>query len=1378
MNDKRSLQQLVEDAGITPVFVRQPCLLAPTQSAVVASEGDHILARSLLVEHRKNNPEYKDPSKQLKRIFKTAKEKERQQDVTQWEFSQDEVDQVLSALIDKPTTTPGLVQAFLGLGAKVNFVEMSNEKKNKGIKKSDAVARRRSTILQRAATTRRADSVSLLASSGADQTTLDEGLKVSLMANDQLCTQELLRHGADLNKYPNALADAVRSNDQNLIRLFLRAPKALRPEIVSSCLPAAVQQKSASILSLLIGHGANPNFDGASAFQMAIVTAEYRIAVSIAAGPIPLTVPSLQAALEPTLKLPTAQQIRDFLRLLLSCGLPPDNPSLPGLLVTATKRNDTVIAQLLIDYGVPTSFNEAECLKNAISMKNWVLVDAILNTPLTPAHASSALAFLPLNESIPDRTRIIEKFVQRGASGPPLERWLVRAVEEGDSSLMDLLLNAGAPAESSNAKAIYVAVARKDMQSLRKLLASRPSPAALAKTFPLLRQSYTPSERLDTSRLLLAHGAYGAEVDTALIEAVSDISSMRDQVLIEELIRGRADANAENGKAVQLAALQGDIPVLQLLCRGKLSSHTTSLALPKAFGTGRSRHEKTLLVFGTLFVNPVEDVSALETLQIAINDGPQNLDIISRLIGANAKLSIPAFQYTTALADLHKKVAILENLLKMGIPQASLDEALISETRQALASNDTSVLQLLLAHGASVNYNDGESLSLAVGAASSAVTRLLLYGKEYPLRATTTKAFRALFQNFGRDNYPKRADISSELLNRGVEQPAIDYALRTVLDPANQNSDTESLVDLLLQHQANVNVADGVCFVFAAQMKAYSIFEKLLAHKADFGTIVPALIQAKLPESTLTTSLDLCFNHGCTSDHLERSGRGFLNRPSIVLAVQNYPRCESLIKLLLDHGCNPDSTTTDILEPAIGEETVPVLVWALSQPRKMTSSPVIITLLSAGASPTRTSSLSEISPIALAAREGRQDIVQELLNKGADPSIRDKWNRSALFFASSTSVASIAELLSAHALKDDGSLHEAARCLQLDIARTLVSQGHHPNFPSRLHHGRNALGELCLNADASNGAQRTKLRQLIRLFLDSGASAKFKARNEKSAVLLALDNVHNPLEVTEALLETELWEDLNDEKHMYHDPSGLWFSPIKYVELMPDHSRARQKKDLIELLQDKGCEPKYYSEHAEQPAGAVGMPAPIARLADRQKEHQLSLKLAKEVSEHTRMLEETSHRDVLRRKQEQQDAEMASAAIVQSQWQTLEQSKHEFEMQRVRSAERMKRSEKVAWHNLQLEQERDFASQRAQIDERKASMTYAQEEQLRMARQAELEHRAGLEKKALTEKEQMFERNVTRQKALTQRLDESAQLHARLRQDRPAIEGAQWGSVD
>lgn len=1377
-----TLQDLIYQAGVQPVVDRQPCLPAPTQPAIIASEEDHNLARNLLVDQRRNNPSYKDPSKQFKNVFKTSKEKDKLKDINKWDFSQDELDHALSAVIDQPTTSPGLVQAFISLGAKVNFVETLDDKKGKGAKQPNISARRRSTVLQRAATVRRADNVSLLASSGADQTTLDEALRAALGANDHPCVRELLRHGANINTLPNALADAVRSNDQNLVQLLLRAPKALRTEIISSCLPAAVQHKSEPIVSTLIGYGADPNFNDASALKMAISSHEYRLAVALLSGPIRTVTPSLIGALELVVRVPTAHQLHQFLQLLFCCGLPPNSPGLPSLLVTASKRNDSSLAHLLIDYGVPTAMNEAECLRNALTNSNWELTDAILKTAITPAHASVALAVLPVDAPKQQRLQIIGALLQKGASGPPLGRWLIRAVEDGESQLMDLLLRAGAPLESSSNKAMQLAIIRKDMPTIRKLLETKPSARSLAQLFPLLGEKYTPTERLETARLLLEHGARGVEVDRALLDAVKNTSASRDVSLVTEFVRYGADVNYENGKIIQSAAIQGDLSILKLLCTAGPSIQSTSSALPNVFSPNGNRHASTLPILQILLANGAEETLAITTIRTAVNGGPENLDLIIQLIKVVPNALGAAFHASISLENPSAKSTILQTLLKMGVAQNILDDALIVEVKRVKSSNfDTETIKLLLSHGATVNHRDGEALSVAVASGSKSLIRILLSSSALPSRAAITRSFHDLFSDMEKFEDSSatndQQDIICELVQHGVEGSAIDSALPKLIKMLRQNSRYERTVDLLLQHGAKVNHEQCSPFKFAAQDLHFTLFAKMLSCGPDFGTIMHSLPGWGLDERAAVEIIRLCFDNGCTSEHFETGTTAV----PLISFLEQYPRCDAIVKLLLDHGSNPDSTFSLTLDSSIGNEMATVLIYALSQPQKRVSSSVILAMLNAGASPTRSTAKSEITPISLAAREGRHDIVEELLKRGADASARDKWNRSALFYASSTSIISMVQLLSAHALKDDGSLHEAARSLQLEVATILIKQGHSPNFPCRLHTGRNALGELCLNAEVTTANQRTRARQLIRLLLDSGANPRFKARNERSAIVLALDNPHSPFEITEALLETEVWEDLNDEKHMFLDAKGFWYSPLKYVELVDHPNRTRQRQDLLELLQDKGCEPKYYSSHLEQPDDAIGMPSPIAKLADRQKEHELSLKLAKEASDHARMIEETNHRDLLRRKQEQQDAEAAAAVKQQSQWEQLETQRHEVQLAQVRSAERMKRSEKVAWHNLQVEQDRDFAAQRQQIEERKASVAFAHEQRLIKERQKELDHRAAVERKALKEKEELYERNVKRQKEITQRLDESAQLHARLRQDRPAIEGpppGAWGTVD
>lgn len=1377
MERRVSLPELVRCAGVVSDVTRQPCLPAPTETAVVASEEDHQQARSILLDRRAKNPEHKDV---FKRIFKSSKDKDKSQDVTN--FSQEELDQALSAVLRGPTTSPGLTQAFIDLGAKVNFIE-APEKKRRMSNQPNTGLRRRSTVLQQAATLRRPTCVSLLASAGADQTTLDESLKAALTSNDQSCIRELLRHGADINKFPNALANAVRTNDQNFIKLLLRSPKPIQAEIISSCLPAAVQQKSDATILLLLAYGADPNFDSASALNMAIGRQDYKITIALVAGPVPLTQQTLQRMLDTTMRLPTVAAQLQFLQVLFCCGLPPQSIGLADLLLCRAKKDDTAGVKMMLSYGVSSAVNDAECLRAAISHSNWEMAQAILQTPISPQQSSAALRVLPPNTSQPNRLWIIQLLVQKGANGLVLSPWLTRAVEEGDDDLLDLLLDAGATVDSNENGPINAAVKRRDIRGLKLLLKTRPNPATLAKAFPFLYAGYSSSERLTVARLLLEHGASGPEVDDALLQAVADTSASRDPALIQELVKYGANVNHKSGKIIQLATSQIDLSLLQQLCNSKPKASSTTSALPFAFDSQERRHPRTAELFQLLLANGVDEQPASQALQLAIKGGQENIDLIKMLVTADIRLLSPAFEYTIAIEDAVKKAPILDTLLKMGVPQDSLDKGLAAESRNAISTQNTTSTKMLIEKGANVSYNDGEALNVAVASKDTSLTTILLSGKHQPSRLDITKAFQALFLNPNEPltitNSQSILIIAQELLSRGVEQAAINAALEVALSSIQGSSHMEPLLDLLLQYNANVNTAHGRCFILASQMQDLIHFEKLLNYAPDFKVIIPALVSSTSQEEVVINALTMCFDYGLKSDDLDSNILGNYKSPVLVLAMDRFPRCEMLIKLMLDHGCNPDITVQDVIDHTTGEEPVSALLWALNQAQKRVSDSVIAALLGAGASVNRTSPVSEITPLALAAREGRGDIVEGLLVRGADASARDKWNRSALFYASSASNISTVQVLAPHALKNDGSLQEAARCLQLDVAITLIKHGHQPNYPSRLHQGRDALSELCLKSHVATAGHRSVLRRLIRLFLDHGADPGFRVRNEKSAIINALENPFSSLEVTEALLETEVWENLNDEKHLYRDSNGLWYSPLKYVELIPSPSRKPYQRELLDLLRDKGCEPRFYSESAHQPLGAIGLPKPVRQLANRQKEHELTLRHEQERHEQVRTLEETTHKDILRRKKEQQNADFAAQTAAQQHWQAIEQQKHEFEVHRVRDAERMKRNEKVAWHNLLMEQERDAATRRQSIEDRKVSATLASEAKMIEQRKSELDHRAGVERRMLKDKEDVYERNVKRQTEVMKRADESAQLHARLRQERPAIEGApQWGSVD
>ncbi|KAL6711325.1 hypothetical protein ACN47E_005856 [Coniothyrium glycines] len=567
------------------------------------------------------------------------------------------------------------------------------------------------------------------------------------------------------------------------------------------------------------------------------------------------------------------------------------------------------------------------------------------------------------------------------------------------------------------------------------------------------------------------------------------------------------------------------------------------------------------------------------------------------------------------------------------------------------------------------------------------------------------------------------------------------------------------MIDLLLQHNAHVNTADGACFVFAAQKEDSFTFEKLLLHGPKFTTVIPALFTSKLSEGALVASLKLCLKHGLVLSEVER---GDHKMPLLILALTEYPRGNSIMKFLLTNGLNPGIFTEDVVDVSTGPETMPIILWALNQPQKRISDAVIITMVEAGASVIRTTSASDMTALMLASRESRHELVSTLLKWGSEADARDTWNRSALFYASrlGASSSSTVQVLASITLKNDGSLHEVTRTLQRSCAAILIQNGHDPNFPSRLHGGRNVLGELCLNGHVASSKDRSALRQILRLLLDNAANAKFKVRNEKSCLLLALDNAYSAQSILEALLETEVWQDINDPAHIYHDPTtSLCYSPISYISHIPTPSRTPSvKAALTTLLLNASCEPKYYSLSPTQPVGATGIPPNVLQLVNAQRSHDLALSHAKERAEYERSATERLHLDGLRRAKEKQDADIAAQSAAQAHTLLLERQKHEFEIQRMAGTEATKRAERAKWHSMSMEQERDAAARRLSVERTKAGV----EERAIEVRKGELEHRVGVERRLLKDKEEVYERNVARQK-----------------DERPAIDGApQWGNVD
>ncbi|KAG4220784.1 hypothetical protein PC116_g30737, partial [Phytophthora cactorum] len=293
------------------------------------------------------------------------------------------------------------------------------------------------------------------------------------------------------------------------------------------------------------------------------------------------------------------------------------------------------------------------------------------------------------------------------------------------------------------------------------------------------------------------------------------------------------------------------------------------------------------------------------------------------------------------------------------------------------------------------------------------------------------------------------------------------------------------------------------------------------------------------------------------------------SEPVLVKALNQFPRSTKILGALLDAGFYHDQMTTcRVIEEIEDGETVTLLMWAILQPQKKISSGVINLLIERGAKVNFEAPISRVTPLMLAIQCRRQDIVKSLLLADAEVDVTDATGRSPLSMASSIggdlAITIMSNLLAAGASRNDGSLHNAARELNLQAMQVLVEYRHDPDFPSPLHGGRSALGELCLHAaDFGELTPRREkaMEKAINFLLQSESDITLQS-DGKSVLLLALES-SDPVTTTKILLRADMWRYINKPFNYFND-GKFTYSPTMYVQrVLPDSDH---KPQLLALL--------------------------------------------------------------------------------------------------------------------------------------------------------------------------------------------------------------------
>ncbi|KAF4506111.1 hypothetical protein G6O67_006229 [Ophiocordyceps sinensis] len=939
---------------------------------------------------------------------------------------------------------------------------------------------------------------------------------------------------------------------------------------VQSVAQGSGETASLSTLKRLLAAGADPNAYKAAALCHAVIAAKTQIVDILFSCRIPPSPPALGTALPHTLRISEPMERLTLTKMLVQAGASPVEINRALTHAISTYPNDISLLDALAA-GAETS--DGEALGLSASMEAPEIMHLLLARTKSSVEArSSALARVTAIKDRVARGKMCQSLLAAGVSSESTSSALLIAARDGDLVLGDLLIAHGASISSNDGQAIVEACRGGSAEVLGVLLKADAdtSNETLLAGFQAATEVGHLDKRAAIFEQLLKRGVCGEVVDGQLESAAR--SGDAGQAVLRVLLSSGADPNHNHGECVVLATRSALIGVVDLL-----------LGLPHEGGHRKRVSQPTL----------VRGLKACWGL------------------------------------ERNSRYRILCSLLKAGL---QVNEDLHTALNDAVNEEDVEerLVRLLLNHGASPSANGCMTLVNAARSMSPSSLALLLQ-RELP-KKDVSEAFGQAFAADKFDDWFTEAGINTAglLLSRGVDAEPLSCALVSIMkrSTAETRDFADRFFDLVMAHGPDIDYNGGELLQQAAS-------------KADVPWTAK-LLDCHPSAHTLSAAFHCIFDTVLTQDGVMDLFKMFAqyqqgdvgidvmielpgSEPVLVRAIKQYPRSTVVLNTLLDAGFYHDQATTCCIDTEVEEVTL--LLWAIAQPQKRVSSAVIELLVERGAKVNAEASVSRSTPLMLAVQSKRPDLVKMLLLEGADVDALDSHGRTPLSMATSKggdiAVQMMTSLLAAEPARDDGSLHNAARDLNYAAVKILVQSGHDADFPSPLHGGRSALGEVCLHgSDAGEMTpDRERTMQRVMAFLiDSKSDLTLKA-DGKSLLHLCFAAT-DPVVASRALLKSGMWKHVN--KPFNHVViGGYTYSPTMYI------SRALAPSDanleLLSVLRASRATDVFYANEGPQPDGAVGLPedmevqerarkARMARMADDTEDFSISLTRMREIA--------------------------------------------------------------------------------------------------------------------------------------------------------------------
>ncbi|KAK3903660.1 hypothetical protein C8A05DRAFT_32602 [Staphylotrichum tortipilum] len=1119
------------------------------------------------------------------------------------EFTTKEVNKVLAEVIESDGSV-GVVKALLALGADVNFVRQRHSMTSwSKITQRNQQPGERSNLLLRAVIRCRPETVQELAAR-ADQANLDAVLHDAIARGNLAVLRALLEHGASPVHLHDDFQEVVFHDQLDLLKTLLSGHHLPCLSCRSTGLRIAVENRSLDVVRLLLDHWADVNYGDAIALTRAVEVSRPDLVALLLSGAVQASSRSLDAAIGKLRNLLGERDTtlnRELLELCLSAGA--SGPETMRLvtedLVEFVRRRHTYLIGTILRHKKPPGQYEAAALIEAVRSEQLDIIAKLLEFKPEPTSLTAAIS-----QTGQCASEALVKTVHCLVAN--LKRGDKSSIER-DMRLFYLLLHEGkADVNFGKGEALQIAIRSASVEVAEDILAKEPSPDS---------------------------------IDAALAWAMDGRDGQKKRQLVEMLVR-RQVSEAAAGKAL-----------LKVFRTEPDNTAVIELLLTRASVNYND---------GEVFTHAIRNFRP-EAFHLLLGQGIDFKALFTTVVEA---LKLPRLDRKLLFGEILNRLQV--GHLNMALKHVVLEEA-----------SDLDLAKMLLDAGAKPEHEDGVCVKYAASSLDRDLLQLLseylgdnpsMYGQAFSAMINRGKQWISL----------EHVEVVDILLQHGVSGFVAGRAIVDVVDhlacQTAQAGLAEVLVRKLFAAGVDANYENGKAVSIAASRGDPFLLSLLLSNGATSSSATLALtaaVMAHHDEPLFLHLIDIFADQRSAVPDFNKSIPGM--PPPIFQCLKAYGSSTAVLDHLVHAGCRLETTVpmqvfADIARDRtdrVSSEMEPasVLMWALLQKPGIISPDIIEALLSHGADFTYTSPRTRTTPLLLAVKAGRVDIVQMLLACGARVSTKDILGHSVVLYASRSGDAKLVKLLLENRpVVNDGSLHEAARGFHVQVMKLLLEAGHDSNYRSIKHGGRTALGEIALCA--APPTDLASAEEALDLLSSVEASPLLKVHG-KTVIFLALDNQHNEA-ITRLLLDRMLYQTLNSHENTYQEGT-LHYSPTMYVAkgiLLGPSSET-----LLQLLKAHGCEDRFYATIEQpQPPDAVGLPEEIR---DHERERR--------ARERQNRLIEEDHANTIRREREK------AIALAQ-----LELDKHNRTIQQHEDISQQQRRHRGLDHNqtIQMKAER------------------------------------------------------------------------------------------